>query len=286
MDNVYKNQITKDLSDDYNRPHDIISLMDIPLRICGELVGVMCFEKTGKTERVFNHGDQAFALSVSNVFASNLEARQRRALQVRLDQELKEKALLLKEIHHRVKNNLSIISSLINLQMERVKDDYHRTLFAEHRDKINSIALIHELVYKSKDFSEINLKTYIEEISSNLASVYRSSKKELILESNVENVVVDINYALPLGLIINEVMTNSFKHAFRDKADAKISIVLTKEKRLVRFSIGDNGSGLNQETKREESLGMEILKGLIEQIGGRYFFSNDQGTLFSMEFYL
>lgn len=286
IENVYTSDITKELTDDYNRPHDIISLMDIPLRICGELVGVMCFEKTGKTKRTFVHGDQAFALSVSNVFASNLEARQRRALQVRLDQELKEKALLLKEIHHRVKNNLSIISSLINLQMERVKDEYHRALFAEHRDKINSIALIHELVYKSKDFSEINLKTYIEEISSNLTGVYQSATKKIVLESKVENVIVDINYALPLGLIINEVMTNSFKHAFRDKADGKISIELTKEKRLVKLRIGDNGSGLNPDDKKEESLGMEILKGLIEQIEGRYSFSNDQGTVFSMEFYL
>ncbi|MBL7930636.1 MAG: GAF domain-containing protein [Bacteroidia bacterium] len=286
IENVYKSNVTEELTEEYNRPQDIISLMDIPLRICGELVGVMCFEKTGSTERIFTHSDQAFALSVSNVFASNLEARQRRALQVRLDQELKEKALLLKEIHHRVKNNLSIISSLINLQMQHVKDDYHRSLFAEHREKINSIALIHELVYKSKDFSEINLKTYIEEISLNLAGVYHSSTKTIELESKVENVIVDINYALPLGLIINEVMTNSFKHAFKDTEKGKITIELSKEKRLVKLKIGDNGSGLNSTIRKEESLGMEILKGLIEQIEGRYSFSNDRGTVFTMEFYL
>src|SRR5688572_14777509 len=99
VDNVYSSEITRELSEDYNRPLGIISLMDIPLRICGELVGVMCFEKLGTTDKVFSHSDQAFALSVSNVFASNLEARQRRALQIRLDQELREKALLLKEIH-------------------------------------------------------------------------------------------------------------------------------------------------------------------------------------------
>ncbi len=284
--NVYKSPVTRELNEDYNWPQEIISLMDIPLRISGELIGVMCFEKTGKKERAFSNRDQTFALSVSNVLASTLEARQRRALQHKLDQELKEKALLLKEIHHRVKNNLSIISSLINLQLDRVKDPYHRLLFQEHRDKINSIALIHELVYKSKDFSQINLKTYVQEISSNLKEVYRNTSNDVVLETKIENVVVDINYALPLGLIINEVMTNSYKHAFRNTKTGTISIELVKDKRLVSLRISDNGSGLNSETKKEESLGMEILKGLIEQIEGRYSFSNDKGTIFLLEFYL
>lgn len=159
-------------------------------------------------------------------------------------------------------------------------------MFQEHRDKINSIALIHELVYKSKDFSEISLKTYIREISSNLKEVYQNAQKEIEVETNIENVIVDINYALPLGLIINEVMTNSFKHAFREAKTGKITIELTKDKRLVSLRITDNGSGLNPELRKEESLGMEILKGLIEQIEGRYSFSNDKGTIFSMEFYL
>lgn len=284
--NVYKDEKTRELNSDYNYPQNIISLMDIPLRIGGDLVGVMCFEKVGSVERVFSNSDQAFALSVSNVLASNLEARQRRALQTLLDQELKEKALLLKEIHHRVKNNLSIISSLINLQLDRVKDAYHRALFEEHRDKINSMALIHELVYKSKDFSEISLKTYIQEISSNLKEVYHTDQHPIDIEAHIENVIVDINHALPLGLIINEVMTNSFKHAFHDTSRGKIAIELVKDKRLVKLKISDNGSGLNSETKKEESLGMEILKGLIEQVGGRYSFTNDKGTVFSMEFFL
>lgn len=284
--NVYKDEKTRELNSDYNYPQNIISLMDIPLRIGGDLVGVMCFEKVGSVERVFSNSDQTFALSVSNVLASNLEARQRRALQTLLDQELKEKALLLKEIHHRVKNNLSIISSLINLQLDRVKDAYHRALFEEHRDKINSMALIHELVYKSKDFSEISLKTYIQEISSNLKEVYHTDQHPIDIEAHIENVIVDINHALPLGLIINEVMTNSFKHAFHDTSRGKIAIELVKDKRLVKLKISDNGSGLNSETKKEESLGMEILKGLIEQVGGRYSFTSDKGTVFSMEFFL
>lgn len=98
--NVYTDFLSKELNEDYSRPQGIISLMDVPLRIGGELVGVICFEKTGKREWDFSDSDQTFALSVSNIVASSLEARQRRALQVLLDQQLKEKALLLKEIHH------------------------------------------------------------------------------------------------------------------------------------------------------------------------------------------
>jgi len=286
VENVYTNPATSELTNDYNLPNEIISLMDIPLRIGGELIGVMCFEKTGKEERIFTKNEQTFALSLALVFASNLEARQRRALQYQLDQELKEKVLLIKEIHHRVKNNLTIISSLINLQSNKVKDDYHKILFEEHRSKIDSIAIIHELVYKSKRFAEINLKSYLHEITSNLLKVYYSGREEIILKMDLDEITVDLSIALPIGLIINEVITNSFKHAFKGVADGSISIKLKQKGRLVQLSIADNGKGLEPLNKKEFSLGMDLLGGLVEQIDGKYIFENKDGMVFSMEFIL
>lgn len=284
IENVYKHPATVELAESYCVENNVISLMDIPLRIGGEMVGVMCFEKTGNTERVFNAGEQTFALSLSLVFASNLEARQRRVLQNTLDQELKEKVLLIKEIHHRVKNNLTIISSLINLQSSKVKDAHHKSLFDEHRSKIDSIAIIHELVYKSKNFTEINLKKYLNEIISNLLKVYYSDREEVALETDLDEIVVDLSIALPLGLIINEIITNSFKHAFAGMSNGKISVSLKQEDDFVTLIVSDNGRGLEPKDKKELSYGMDILSGLVEQIDGKYSFENHGGTVFSMRF--
>jgi two-component sensor histidine kinase len=243
----------------------------------------MCFEKTGIKSRSFNNSEQTFALSIALVFSSTLEARQRRALQDRLDHELKEKELLIKEVHHRVKNNLTIISGLINLQSAKVKDVYHKLLFEEHRSKIDSIAAIHELVYKSKNFTEVNLKMYIQQIVQNLQKVYYSDRK-VAITYNLEDIVVALDMALPLGLIMNEVITNAYKHAFTGIASAEIRIELTQQMNNAKLIIADNGVGLNLQEKKEQSLGMDILIGLVEQIEAKHHFTNDNGTVFTLEF--
>ena len=284
VENVYNNSITKELKLDYCLKNKVISLMDIPLRIEGKVVGVLCFEKTGKKERVFDKTEKTFALSLAIVLASNLEARQRRAIQYKLDQELKQKELLIKEIHHRVKNNLTIIASLLNMQMDKTKDKYHSDLFEDHRSKIDSIAVIHELVYKSKNYTEISLRDYIKKITSNLQEVYKSEQNKIQIAHDVHEVAVDLSYALPIGLIINEVITNSFKHAFKGRSSGQIHIHLNIEKRKVQLSISDDGQGLSQQSKKAQSIGMDILAGLVEQIDGKYSLNSQQGTVFTLEF--
>ena len=286
VENVYRHPSTIELAKDYSLEKNVISLMDIPLRIGGELVGVICFEKTGSKERIFNQNEQTFALSIAIVFASSLEARQRRAIQNKLDHELHEKILLVKEVHHRVKNNLTIISSLINLQSNKVKDKYHKALFEEHRSKIDSIAVIHELVYKSKSFSEINIRNYLTEIVNNLQQAYFSDREEVSVIMDLEEIIVELNIALPIGLIINEVITNAFKHAFKGRTSGKISIRLHKNENGVKLVIADNGVGMELSDKKDLSLGMDILSGLVDQIDGKHTFENDQGLVFTMEFNL
>ncbi|HOZ88007.1 MAG TPA: histidine kinase dimerization/phosphoacceptor domain -containing protein, partial [Bacteroidia bacterium] len=157
IENVHSNTKTKELWEDYSQPNNLISLMDIPLRLEGKLIGIMCFEKKGNVERVFSRDDQVFALSASTVFTSSLEARYRRAAQQKLDHELREKDLLVKEIHHRIKNNLAVVLSLMNLQSGKTKDAFHKALFDECRNKISSIAEVHSMMYKSKSYTRINM---------------------------------------------------------------------------------------------------------------------------------
>jgi two-component sensor histidine kinase len=284
--NVYTNKNTYELADDYFKPNNIISLMDIPLRLEGELVGVMCFEKTGKTERIFSKNDQAFALSLAIVFASNLEARQRRALQYKLNQELKEKNILIKEIHHRVKNNLSVVSSLINLQSGKAKDDYHKSLFDECRNKIHTISGIHDIVYKSKSFSEIVVKEYFESLLTNLKNFFSLENEQIDFKFSIEDLMLNIDQALPMALIINEVVTNSFKHAFNGAQPGKISVEIKREANKLALTISDNGIGFNLANFRSDSLGMEIIRGLVEQLSGEYSYTGNTGTTFSLTFSL
>jgi len=284
IENVYKNPVTSELAEDYSRPNGVISLMDVPLRICGELTGVMCFEKTGATERVFTINEQTFALSCALVFASTLEARQRRALQQLLNEELKQKDLFLKEVHHRVKNNLSVISSLINLQSGKVKDSYHKSLFEEHRSKIDSIALIHKLVYTSKHVNDINLAVYIREICNNLRQTYDHETKKIEINTNLFDLVLKLDIALPLGLIVNEVITNSFKHAFVNRDTGLITVEMKQTDNKLLLKISDNGVGFAPSRNVKNSMGMEILEGLVEQINGVHLFENAGGTRFTLEF--
>jgi two-component sensor histidine kinase len=260
VNNVYESPITEELTIDYSLPNNIISLMDIPLRIEGELVGVICYEKTGDKERIFKENEVTLAFSVSLIFASTLEARQRRALQHKLNEEIKQKDLFLTEVHHRVKNNLNIISSLMNLQSGRIKDNYHKNLFEEHRSKIDSIALIHKLVYMSKNVTKINI------------------------EAELDNPVLELDFALPLGLIVNEVITNAFKHAFNKQDVGHILISLKLLNSKLKLIIQDNGSGIVIPENAPVSLGMDILEGLVSQINGIHSFENNQGTIFTLTF--
>lgn len=282
--NIYTNQFTKELSDEYSKPNNIISLMDIPLRIEGELVGVMCYEKTGDKERVFTKNEQIFAMSIALVFASNLEARQRRALQHRLNEELHEKTILIKEIHHRVKNNLSVVSGLMALQSGKSKDSFHMNLFEECRNKINAISSIHELVYKTESFSKINLKDYIGKLLTELEEFYTNDKFQIQLDASIEAIELELEKVVPLSLLINEVITNSYKHAFTEAGSGIIKIRLKQSGKIISLSIQDNGKGFGDNNIKSDSLGMEIINGLSDQLCAEYSYKGDNGTLFTLVF--
>lgn len=280
---VLKSPITRGLDESYSIPYDIITLLDIPLRFEGEMIGVMCFEKTGSEIKEFSDKERFFASAISMVFSSNLEARKRRALQLSLDQQLREKETLLKEIHHRVKNNLAVVSSLINMQSSKAKDPYHRQLLDECRGKIQSIADLHNVVYQNNSFANVSVQTYFTNLLHEIMGFYDSSITTLTHEQNIDDFELSIEHLIPLGLIVNEVVTNCYKHAFQQQSEGHIMFELTRKGDQVLLTIKDNGSGIENKDVNTGSLGMEIIHDLAEQIDAKFSYSGGNGTVFQLE---
>ncbi len=282
--NVFIHNDTSELVDVYFNKHNIISLMDIPLRIDGKLIGVMCFEKTGTIERVFTEKEQVFAFSCALIFSSTLEARQRRTTQAILDKELKEKEILIKEINHRVKNNIAVVSSLINLQKYKAKDEYHRLLFDEIKTKVDAISSIHEMIYQTNSSATLEFQDYILQLLNELNLFYKSKSKSVAIIKNLDKIIVDIDKAIPLALIINEVITNSFKHAFEGVSNPKIEVTIKQSENRTLLSISDNGKGFDYHNVSKDSLGIDIINGLVSQLDGEMKYISEKGTIFMLTF--
>jgi two-component sensor histidine kinase len=276
---------TEELKDIYLEPHNICALMDVPIRIEGEMIGVVCFEHVGNS-REWNIQEQKFGLVIAQIISLAIETNNKLNAQKELQAVNKEQQVLLQEIHHRVKNNLSIVSSLLNLQSHKCRDQYHSDLFTESQNRLSSISSVHEVIYKSKSFATIDLKDYIEQMLSFLQLSYASAGNVQIVKS-LQKVNVDVSIAIPLALIINEIVTNCFKHAFKDKGEGTISVILIENNKVVNLSINDDGIGMNMNKEAiSESIGIDILEGLVDQIDGKYTFSINRGTHFKLTFNL
>jgi two-component sensor histidine kinase len=200
---------------------------------------------------------------------------------------LKEKEQLLKEIHHRVKNNLQIVSSLLNLQSENIVDEKYLGLIKESHNRINSMALVHEMLYKSKALSRIELKEYIERLSSSVNMSYSSPQKEIIFDYRIESGIhLEIDMMIPIGLMLNEILSNSFKYAFPKKNKGVISIELKRENNTINMVVFDNGVGLkkNFDIKKTGSLGMQLVQMLGEQIDAGVSITSNKGTRYEINF--
>ena len=192
-----------------------------------------------------------------------------------IKESLVEKEMMLKEIHHRVKNNLQIISSLLNLQSGNVSDDKDLELFIESRDRVRSMAMIHEKLYQSENLSKINFKDYLENLTQQLLMSYDLTGK-VNLNFDCDDVFMGIETAVPCGLLVNELITNSMKHAFPDELSGNINITL-KEYDDYELIISDDGIGLPKDINIDESnsLGLQIINNLINQIDGTIKLNNN-----------
>ncbi len=274
---------TSELLEFYLKPHDIQSLMDVPVRIEGEMVGVICFENVG-APREWTLQEQKYGLVAAQMLSLTIESHNKQKVKQELEMALVEKNILLQEVNHRVKNNLSIVASLMNLQSEKSNDDYHKQLFIECRNRLDSIATVHELIYKAKSYSHINFKEYLNQIIDHISDSYNSIKHIKIIKGITE-MDVDISAAIPLALIVNELITNAYKHAFTNKKEGTIEVSLLENNKQVFLIIKDNGHGFDKTIVPKNSIGMDILGGLIEQINGTCnLTSNEKGTQFKISF--
>jgi len=212
---------------------------------------------------------------------------ERKNVEEKLKSSLHEKETLLKEIHHRVKNNLQIISSLLNLQSHFIKDEVTEKVFAETKTRIKTLALVHEKLYQSQDLKEIKLDEYIHSIVDLLTVSYFKPEKRVVIKVDCESLTrFDIDQATPLGLIINELVSNSFKHAFANQNKGEVLIQFRNNEGNCALLIEDNGQGLPEGFSIENSgsLGLEIVASLADQLGGTLSASSDGTTKIEVKF--
>lgn len=201
----------------------------------------------------------------------------------------REKAVLLKEIHHRVKNNLQIITSLLNLQSRSIEDNRTRDLFEMSLNRIQSMAKVHELLYRSNNFSKINYKDYLETLIHPLIVSMKGLDNNIHFELDVDEIELNINTAIPLGLLINEILTNSLKHGIREDEEGSLYVKIKKiDDDVYVLNIGDFGIGFSPENSidEHETLGLQLISSLTEQLSGEIERKADKkGTHYQIQFH-
>lgn len=213
----------------------------------------------------------------------DISERRKAEEQVRIS--LKEKEILLREVHHRVKNNLQVISSLLNLQSSYVKDNQYRELFKESQNRIKTMALIHEKLYQSENLANVHFNEYVRTLVHWLIRSYEINQ-EIALKLEVEDVSLGVDTAIPCGLIINELVSNSLKHAFPEKK-GEIKIGLRSENETIELIVSDNGVGIPDtvDFRNTETLGLRLVTILAEgQLGGKIRLQRQKGTEFHITF--
>lgn len=214
----------------------------------------------------------------------NAEIEEQKAI---IEQSLVEKETLLKEIHHRVKNNLQLISGILELQAVKFDDENIKVVMEEGQSRVRSMALIHQQLYQSEDLGQINFEEYLVKLVNDIVVAFNNENLKIETEINVNNLSFDVNVAVPLGLIINELVTNALKHGFEGRSEGKILISINQEENdEFLLLVHDNGNGLPKNFNADElnSLGLRLVRGLSRQLGGDYSFSNGNGTNFQIRF--
>lgn len=205
--------------------------------------------------------------------------------QSKISHSLKEKETLLAEIQHRVKNNLAIITGLLNLQTEKAPCDVSKNLMIESRNRVMSIAMVHERLYKKDNLAKIDFKMYLSELVNEVVKSF-PSKNLIEIKEELDNAEIEITKAVPIGLILNEAITNALKHAFHEGFEKPlITIQMQTIYDKMQISLSDNGKGFQDlESREESSLGISLIESLADQIDAKVAFRNDHGATVSLVF--
>jgi len=204
----------------------------------------------------------------------------------RLIKSIKEKEILLQEIHHRTKNNLLVIASLLNLQSRYIKDKASKDMFRESQNRARSMAIIHERLYQSTDLKRINFGEYISSLVTELFHTYNTEPSLTKLKIDADDILIDIDTSIPLGLIVNELITNCLLHAFPDGNIGEIQVDFHQESDQYQLTVKDNGIGFPDDIdfKNTDSLGLLMINSLTDQIDGLIELDNSDGTEIKITF--
>ena len=211
----------------------------------------------------------------------------RKAAEDKIKKSLAEKEVLLKEIHHRVKNNMQIISSLLRLQSRMVKDKDALEMFKAGQSRIHSMVLVHESLYKSKNLSRVDFSGYVSRMTTHLFSMYSPRVTQISLNLDVKEIFLDINRAIPCGQIINDLVSNCLKHAFEKRKSGEISVMMKIDKQnRVTLAVSDDGIGFPDglDFRKTETLGMQLITDLVSQLNGTISLDRNGGTTFKINF--
>jgi two-component sensor histidine kinase len=241
-------------------------------------LGTLCIIHS--SPRTFNAKETKTLQILANQISKLIELR---LINIQLDKSLQEKVVLLKEIHHRVKNNLQLVSSLLNLQKNKLNDDQFSKAIQTSQNRIKSIAIVHEKLYKSESLSLVDIESYLRdlvtEISTNLMDPERFQ-----FNLEIQKIELTIDQILPLGLILNELISNSIKHCKKNNEVIVINISLKSENHYL-LKYNDNGLGMENNTSLTEGIGLELIQSFVDQLEGKLdSFSNKNGLFYEIQF--
>ncbi|MFZ9028082.1 MAG: histidine kinase dimerization/phosphoacceptor domain -containing protein [Crocinitomicaceae bacterium] len=202
-----------------------------------------------------------------------------------LEKSIHEKEVLIKELHHRVKNNLQVISSLLRLQAELVEDEEVKSHLLESRNRIHSMASVHNLLYRSQNLGAIDFGYYLRKLTDDLSMSYFGEPKMITVNFDLNETELDIDKAIPLGILMNELISNAFKHAFSDLNKANLAIVISSKNERLEVSVRDNGKGFNpNKIDKRNSLGLNLIDSLSDQLSANIAFdSSGNGTVVTLD---
>ncbi|MFY0685271.1 MAG: tetratricopeptide repeat protein [Balneola sp.] len=208
-------------------------------------------------------------------------AQVRNQLNKKLTTSLAEKELLMKEVHHRVKNNLQIISSLLNIQSRRTEHESAAVALQESKNRVQSMALIHQSLYQKDNITNVKVKEYIEQLLDTLMNSFGVEEK-VTLKTDIQNLELEVDLIIPLGLIINELVTNVIKYAF-DEEGGDLIVTLNEFKDILRLEVADNGKGINSSELRNQSFGMSMVESLSKKLKADLVISSETGTSIQLD---
>ncbi len=284
VDDALNDPRTCELADPYLKPQGITSLLDTGFFIDGKLAGVVCSEHVGPMRKWFPDEESFISTAAATVAQIFIEIERKKA-EHEIKKQLSEKEILLKEVHHRVKNNISNIEGLLILQLEESPNSEVKSALQDALSRVQSIRILYDKLLLGGDYQDISIKEYIESLIDSLAGVFHTGVK-VTIEKHIPEFTVASKTAIPLGIIINELLTNVYKYAFNGRSSGRVSIVIEKNEDYASLIIHDNGIGINEEIEsgKTSGFGLTIVGMLAHQLKGSYFIVNDNGTKSVLKF--